>query len=161
MDEVRRFVDEGRPVIGACNGFQILCEAGILPGALLLNEKEKFLCQDVFLRAENRESIWTRGCDQVIRLPIAHGEGRYVVEDETLRKLNDEGRVAFRYVSPNGETDPDWNVNGSQDSIAGVLNRRGNVLGLMPHPERASRALLGNTDGLMVLRALTLVFSNL
>src|SRR5579862_6441196 len=94
MDEVRRFAEEGRPVIGACNGFQVLCEAGILPGALLLNEREKFLCQDVYLQAENRTSPWTRGVDKVLRLPIAHGEGRYVVDDETLAELNHQGRIA-------------------------------------------------------------------
>ena len=161
MDEVRRLASEGRPVIGACNGFQILCEAGILPGALLANEREKFICQDVYLRAENRSSIWTRGCDKVIRIPIAHGEGRYVVEPEILRQMNDRGQIAFRYVSPDGALDPNWNVNGSMDAVAGVLNERGNVVGLMPHPERASRTLLGSSDGLLVLRALTLVASNL
>ncbi len=161
MEEVRRFAEEGRPVIGACNGFQVLCEARILPGALLLNERQKFLCQDVYLRAENRTSLWTRGIDKVLRLPIAHGEGRYVVDDDTLTELNDQGRVAFRYVGPEGDLDAEWNVNGSRDAIAGVLNEKGNVLGLMPHPERASRPLLGSVDGLFILRALTLVTSNL
>jgi phosphoribosylformylglycinamidine synthase len=161
MKEVWRYADEGRPVIGACNGFQVLCEAGILPGALLLNERQKFLCQDVFLRAENKTSLWTRGVDRDLRLPIAHGEGRYVIDDRTLQELNNEGRIAFRYVGPDGGSDPEWNVNGSRDAIAGVLNKKGNVLGLMPHPERATRELLGCADGLLILRALTLVASNL
>ena len=143
MDEVRRFADEARPVIGACNGFQVLCEAGLLPGALLLNAEEKFLCHDVRLRAENRDSPWTRGVDREITLPIAHGEGRYVVDAETLRRLQGEDRVAFRYV--------DGSPNGSMDEIAGILNARGNVLGMMPHPERACDAILGSEDGRLVL----------
>jgi phosphoribosylformylglycinamidine synthase len=161
MDEVRRFAAEGRPVIGACNGFQILCEAGLLPGALLLNERQKFLCKDVYLRAENRDSLWTRGVDRVIRIPIAHGEGRYVVDDETLRRIEGEGQVAFRYVSPNGEREDAYNANGSVDAIAGVLNARGNVLGLMPHPERATRETLGSSDGLLILAGLSFVEANL
>jgi phosphoribosylformylglycinamidine synthase len=161
MDEVRRFAEEGRPVIGACNGFQVLCEARILPGALLTNEAEKFICQDVYLKAENQDSIWTRGVDGILRIPIAHGGGRYVIEDDELKRLNDEGRIAFRYVSPDGARDPRWNVNGSREAIAGVLNTKGNVLGLMPHPERASRPILGSSDGLQILQALKLVTSNL
>ena len=154
MDDVRKFAEEGRPVIGACNGFQVLCEMGILPGALLLNAGEKFLCKDVYLRAENRSSIWTRNVDRIIRIPIAHGEGRYVADSETLAELNGEGRVAFRYVTPTGELTEEANVNGSAESIAGVLNKAGNVLGLMPHPERATRELLGSVDGLTVLSAI-------
>jgi phosphoribosylformylglycinamidine synthase len=161
MAEVQRFAQEGRPVIGACNGFQILCEAGLLPGALLLNAEQKFICKDVYLRAENRDSLWTRGVEGVLRIPIAHGEGRYVVDDETLRRLEGEGRVAFRYVTSDGER-ADWaNSNGSVDAIAGVLNEKGNVLGLMPHPERATRKLLGSTDGLNILKGLKLVAANL
>lgn len=161
MDEVRRFAREGRPIVGACNGFQILCEAGLLPGALLLNQEQKFICKDVYLRAENRDSLWTRGVERVLRIPIAHGEGRYVVDDETLARLEGEGRVAFRYVTPDGERADEANANGSVDAIAGVLNERGNVLGLMPHPERATKRILGSTDGLRILNGLKLVTSNL
>ncbi len=143
MAEVARFAQEGRPVIGACNGFQVLCEAGLLPGALLLNAGQKFLCHDVRLRAENRTSLWTRGVDREIKIPIAHGEGRYVADEETLRQLEGEGRIAFRYV--------DGSPNGSINDIAGILNAAGNVLGLMPHPERASDAILGSEDGALIL----------
>ena len=161
MDEVRRFAEEGRPVIGACNGFQILCEMGLLPGALLRNESEKFVCEHVYLRAENRSSMWTRGVDKVLRIPIAHGEGRYICDSDTLKMLQDIERIAFRYVDSVGNVVPDANPNGSMENIAGVLNVRGNVLGLMPHPERATKALLGSTDGLAILKALTLVESSL
>jgi len=161
MAEVRRFAEEGRPVIGACNGFQILCEAGLLPGALLLNARQKFICKDVYLKAENRTSMWTKEVDRVVRIPIAHGEGRYVVDDETLRRLEGNGQVAFRYVDPSGARTDQFNANGSVDAIAGVLNEKGNVLGLMPHPERATKPILGSTDGLLILRGLSLVSANL
>ncbi len=156
MAEVVRFAGEGGPVIGVCNGFQVLCEAGLLPGALLANRGERFLCRDVHLRAETRGSMWTSGVEGVIRLPIAHGEGRYVCDDETLARIVGEGQVAFRYCSESGEVGDTWNVNGSVDSIAGLVNARGNVLGLMPHPERATSEILGGTDGKLVLGA----FSN-
>ena len=160
MAEVRRFADEGRPVIGACNGFQVLCEAGLLPGALLLNAGQKFLCKDVYLKAENRTSIWTRGVDQTLRIPIAHGEGRYVADEEAVKKLEENGQIAFRYVDAEGKLTEAANVNGSAHAIAGVLNEKGNVLGLMPHPERATRGILGSSDGIYILSALKLVASN-
>ena len=159
MDEVSRFAREGRPVIGACNGFQILCEAGLLPGALLLNAGQKFLCKDVYLRAENSTSLWTQGVDKVLRLPIAHGEGRFVTDEETHRKLVGNGQIAFRYVGPDGAKNEKFNVNGSYEAIAGVVNERGNVLGLMPHPERATKELLGSTDGLLILKGLACVLA--
>ncbi|MBS1704317.1 MAG: phosphoribosylformylglycinamidine synthase subunit PurQ [Armatimonadetes bacterium] len=149
LSEVRRFADEGRPVIGACNGFQVLCESGILPGALLRNEKEKFVCKTVRLRTISRASAWTRDLPETLDIPIAHGEGRYIAEAATIQALEDSGRVAFRYEGDN--------PNGSLDSIAGILNRKGNVLGMMPHPERAANPVLGKTDGIAILRAFELV----
>lgn len=157
MDEVARFAREGRPVIGVCNGFQVLCEAGLLPGALLLNEKQKFLCLEVHLKAENHTSLWTMGVNKILTVPIAHGEGRYVCDDDTLKELEGSNRIAFRYVTADGRLDPAANPNGSKSAIAGVINEKGNVLGLMPHPERATKTLLGSTDGIQILRALTLV----
>lgn len=154
MDEVARFVKEGRPVIGVCNGFQVLCEAGLLPGALLLNEAQKFVCKDVFLLPVNRTSFWTQGVDHALRIPIAHGEGRYVCDTETLQRLREGNQIAFRYVNQEGQATPEANPNGSVDNIAGVLNEQGNVLGVMPHPERATRAICGSTDGLQILRSL-------
>lgn len=154
MQDVKAFAESGGPVIGVCNGFQILCETGLLPGALLLNKDQKFLCQDVWLKAENRSSLWTRGIDRLIRIPIAHGEGRFICDEETLARIEGEGQVAFRYVNEAGEATEEANPNGSTDSIAGVLNAKGNVLGMMPHPERAARGILGGTDGLTILSAL-------
>lgn len=152
MDEVRRLAEEGKPVIGACNGFQILCEAGLLPGALLLNESRRFICETVTLEPVNRTSLWTRGVTGNVRIPIAHGEGRYVCDEATLAELQAQDRIAFRYQDA---------VNGSVDRIAGILNAAGNVLGMMPHPERASRAALGSADGLQILNGLKLVGAGL
>jgi phosphoribosylformylglycinamidine synthase len=157
MDEVERFATEGRPVIGACNGFQILCERGILPGALLLNEAQKFVCKDVFLQPVNRSSFWTQGVEHALRIPIAHGEGRYVCDEETLKALQGGNQIAFRYVDQDGRATPEANPNGSVDNIAGIVNAGGNVIGLMPHPERATRRICGSTDGLQILRSLAKV----
>lgn len=147
MDEVARFAREGRPVIAACNGFQVLCEAGILPGALLPNEGQRFICDTMELIPVNRTSIWTKGIPEgkSLQIPIAHGGGKYVCDKETLKRLQDQDLIAFRYRE---------NPNGSMDDIAGIVNEKGNVLGLMPHPERATRAILGGGDGLFLLRAL-------
>jgi phosphoribosylformylglycinamidine synthase len=161
MTEVRRFAEEGRPIIGACNGFQILCEAGLLPGALLLNGSQRFVCKHVFLKPENRSSIWTQGVKGVIEIPIAHGEGRYICDADTLKMLQDDERIAFRYVDSVGNATPEANPNGSTENIAGVLSVKGNVLGLMPHPERATKAILGSTDGLTILKSLSLVGAGL
>jgi phosphoribosylformylglycinamidine synthase I len=150
MSEVARFAKEGRPVAGICNGFQTLCEAGLLPGALLRNQQQMFICDFVELRPVNSKSIWTSSVDRNISIPIAHGEGRYVCDDDTLKRLQDEDLIAFRYVE---------NPNGSIDDIAGILNPAGNVLGMMPHPERATRAILGATDGVLVLKALSAVMA--
>jgi phosphoribosylformylglycinamidine synthase subunit PurQ / glutaminase len=149
MDAVRRHAAAGGLVLGVCNGFQILCEAGLLPGVLMRNASLKFICRDVYLRVEHSDTPFTRGYDagQVIRVPIAHGEGNYVADGSTLTRLEDNGRVLLRYVAPDGTLDPAWNVNGSSNAIAGILNESGNVLGLMPHPEDHVEAALGPTDG--------------
>jgi len=156
---LKAFAAEGRPVIGVCNGFQILCEAGLLPGALLLNASERFVCRTVTLKAVNRDSLWTRSAEGLIRVPVAHGEGRYVCEEGTLKELREANRVAFLYVNDMGEATEEANPNGSTGNVAGVLNQAGNVLGMMPHPERATRNLLGSSDGLVILRGLELVCS--
>jgi phosphoribosylformylglycinamidine synthase I len=149
MDAVRRFADGGGLVLGVCNGFQILCEAGLLPGVLMRNAALKFICRDVYLKVERSDSAFTRGYNagQVIRVPIAHGEGNYVADGETIARLEGEGRVLYRYVAPSGALDPAWNVNGATNAIAGIVNERGNVLGMMPHPENHVEAELGVTDG--------------
>ena len=149
MDAVRHHAGRGGLVLGVCNGFQILCEAGLLPGVLMRNRTLKFICRDVFLRVERSDTPFTRGYNagQVIRVPTAHGEGNYVADQETILRLEDEGRVLFRYVAPDGSLDPAWNVNGASNAIAGIVNEKGNVLGLMPHPENHVEAALGSTDG--------------
>lgn len=157
LQETKRFAQEGRPVIGVCNGFQILAESDLLPGALLRNVQQKFICEDVYLKAETSRSIWTSGVDKVIRIPIAHGEGRFIIDADGLKELEDNEQIAFRYVDANGDPTEAANVNGSVSNIAGVLNKQGNVLGMMPHPERATKELLGGVDGLTILRALSLV----
>ena len=155
MEAVARHAEAGKPVIGICNGFQVLCEAGLLPGALIRNDSLQFRCQDVHLRVENVTSPFTRLCreGQVLRVPISHGEGNYYADEATLDRLEAEGRVAFRYCTPEGDVTPEANPNGSLRSIAGVLNERGNVLGMMPHPERAGEALLGGSDGLALWKS--------
>jgi phosphoribosylformylglycinamidine synthase len=155
MEAVVRHVEAGKPAIGICNGFQVLCEAGLLPGALLRNESLQFRCQDVHLRVENTASQFTRLCrpGHVLRVPISHGEGRYYADEATLDQLESSGRVAFRYCTPEGEVTPEANPNGSLRAIAGIVNARGNVLGMMPHPERASEPLLGGADGLLLWRS--------
>lgn len=149
MDAVRKFADDGGLVLGVCNGFQILCESGLLPGILMRNAKLKFICHDVHLRVERSDTPFTRGYNagQVIRVPVAHGEGNYIADGETVAKLEGEGRVLFRYTGPDGIPDPNWNHNGAMNGIAGILNERGNVLGMMPHPENHVEEVMGCTDG--------------
>ncbi len=149
MGAVRVFADKGGLVLAVCNGFQIACEAGLLPGVLMRNTVLKFICRDVFLRVERSDTPFTRGYNagQVIRVPTAHGEGNYVADADTIARLEGEGRVIFRYVAPDGSRDPRYNVNGSTNAIAGIVNARGNVLGLMPHPENHVEAVMGATDG--------------
>lgn len=159
MSQVVQFANDGLPVIGVCNGFQVLCEAGLLPGALLLNGNQKFLCQDVYLRSENSQSFWTRNVDRILRVPIAHGEGRYVCDEKTMADITENDQIAFRYCTSEGEFNANSNPNQSQFCIAGVLNRAGNVLGMMPHPERATSPHIGGTDGLLILKSLQMVNS--
>jgi phosphoribosylformylglycinamidine synthase len=161
LDAVARFADEGGPVIGICNGFQILCEAGLLPGALAKNDGLRFVCRTVHLRVETTESLflsaYTKG--DVLAMPIAHGEGRYLCEDTTYAQLIAEDRVAFRYVTETGEATEEANPNGARDNIAGIIGgKQRNILGMMPHPERAAATNLGSVDGRGVFTALQSVF---
>jgi phosphoribosylformylglycinamidine synthase len=155
LAEVKRLADRGSLILGICNGFQILCEARLLPGALLRNHCLKYLCQDVFLRVETSQSPFTslykKG--QIIRIPISHGEGSYSVSPKELDKLNSEDRIAFRYALADGTVTPLAAPNGSLDGIAGILSRKRNILGLMPHPERLAEIELGGTDGRPLLEA--------
>jgi phosphoribosylformylglycinamidine synthase subunit PurQ / glutaminase len=156
MEAVQRHADAGKPVIGICNGFQVLCESHMLPGALMRNDSLQFRCVPTYLRIENAETIFTRAghAGQVLMVPISHGEGNYYADAETVARLEAERRVVFRYVTPDGEATPDANPNGSLNNIAGIINERGNVLGMMPHPERSSEPLMGGSDGLVIFRSM-------
>jgi phosphoribosylformylglycinamidine synthase len=147
LNEVKKLAGEGKPVLGICNGFQILCESGLLPGALSNNLSTKFVCKRVELKVENNTSVFTNlyKKGETIGMPIAHGEGRYICDDSTLKKLKESNQIALRYLD---------NPNGSMDNIAGVVNGDGNVLGLMPHPERASEKILGSEDGRKIFEAM-------
>jgi phosphoribosylformylglycinamidine synthase subunit PurQ / glutaminase len=149
MRDVVARAKAGVPVLGICNGFQILCEAGLLPGVLMRNASLKFVCKDVHLRVETSDSIYTRRYDKgsVQKVIVAHGDGNYFADTATLDRLEGEGRVAFRYANAAGETTAAANPNGSQRNIAGILDATGRILGLMPHPENACEAALGSTDG--------------
>ena len=149
MKEVIEFAGKGGYVFGVCNGFQILCESGLLPGALLHNNSHKFICKNVYIKAEHNDSLLTSALDinQALKIPIAHGEGNYFTDSDTLKSLNDNGQVLFRYCDMNGNVSMESNPNGSLDNIAGISNKAKNVFGMMPHPERAADTELGNTDG--------------
>jgi phosphoribosylformylglycinamidine synthase subunit PurQ / glutaminase len=150
------FVAHGGLVLGSCNGFQILCEAGLLPGALMRNECLQYRCQSVHLRVENADTVFTRALreGQVLTMPISHGEGKYLADPATLERLHDSKRIVFRYSTAHGEVSAHANPNGSLDGIAGIMNEAGTVLGMMPHPERAAETVLGGTDGLLVFHSL-------
>jgi len=158
MRAVEAFAARGGPVIGSCNGFQILTEAGLLPGVLMRNDHLEFRCDWQWLRVERPEAVpaWLGDLDDgdLIRLPISHGEGRYVADPETLDALEEGGRIVLRYAAADGRVDPAANPNGSERGIAGIVNEAGNVLGLMPHPERAAEAEVGGSDGLRLFRSL-------
>ena len=156
MDSVIEFARSGGPVIGICNGFQILCESGLLPGVLIRNNHLQFRCTWTNLKVENADTRFSHLAreGQVLRVPISHGEGNYQADPETLAMLEETGRVVFRYASPDGEVSPEWNPNGSTNNIAGIVNESGNVLGMMPHPERACEDLLGGSDGNVIFRSM-------
>lgn len=155
MGAVVRFAAAGGPVLGICNGFQVLLEAGLLPGGMLRNRGLKFICEQAHVRVEQTDTPFTRGAraQQVLRLPIAHGEGNYYADAATVAALEADRRVVFRYAAPSGALDDAWNVNGSVSAIAGICNEARNVVGLMPHPERACEAALGSADGRVVLES--------
>ncbi|MEW6492827.1 MAG: phosphoribosylformylglycinamidine synthase subunit PurQ [Cyanobacteriota bacterium] len=162
MRQVVEHVKQGKYVLGICNGFQVLTEMGLLPGALIRNRDLHFICDRVPLKVERTDLPWTSAytTGQVITLPIAHGEGRYYADDDTLKALEDNGQVLFRYCAATGQTDDTGTPNGSLNNIAGICDRTGKVLGMMPHPERAADSLLGNTDGMPLFQGLLSALSS-
>jgi phosphoribosylformylglycinamidine synthase len=155
MDSVAAFASAGGAVLGICNGFQILCEAGLLPGAMLRNAGLRFVCRDVFLRVETKRTPFTLVLDkgEVLRVPIAHGDGNWTADPETYRQLAERDQIVFRYVDASGDESGAANPNGSLGNVAGICNAQGNVVGLMPHPERCAEEILGNVDGAKVFRS--------
>ena len=156
MQSVTRFAASGGLVMGICNGFQILCEAGLLPGALMRNAHQRYICRQLHLRAETPNSPFTSALtrNQILRMPIGHMEGNYFCDASTLATLERDDRIAFRYATASGEITPEANPNGSLANIAGILSEGRNVLGMMPHPDRSSESLLGSTDGLLLFQSL-------
>lgn len=155
MKEVMAFASKGGIVFGICNGFQILCEAGLLPGALMHNVHHQFICKNVFIRTENTDSIMTAGIEKgkVLKIPIAHGEGNFYADDETMNMLDDNGQILFRYCDEQGNLTSQSNPNGTKNHVAGICNKAKNIFGMMPHPERAVDPILGNTDGRIILES--------
>jgi phosphoribosylformylglycinamidine synthase len=162
MDAVRKHAAAGGLVLGICNGFQVLTELGLLPGALMRNAHLRFICRDVHLRVENTDTPYTAALAEgdVLRVPIAHGEGNYFASDEVLDQLERNGQVVFRYCDAEGRVTAEANPNGSARSIAGVCNDRRNVLGMMPHPERCSESIIGNADGLRIFESIMQSFAS-
>ena len=156
MDALQHFAASGGLVIGICNGFQILCEAGLLPGALLRNQHLQYRCQWTHLRTERTDTPFTRCCQpaQTLLVPVSHGEGNYYADDATLTRLEEEGRILFRYCDASGDDTEVANPNGSAHNIAGIINETGNVLGMMPHPERSCETILGSTDGNLIFQSI-------
>lgn len=155
MQEVIEFADKGGYVMGICNGFQILCETQLLPGALLRNKDQLFICDNVFVKVEQHSSLLTDSVEKdVLKIPIAHAEGRYFADWDTHQKLKDNNQILLRYCSPKGQVIDEFNPNGSLDNIAGICNKKGNVFGMMPHPERAADAALLNEDGSLLFASL-------
>ena len=162
MQSVIAFANDGGIVFGICNGFQILCESGLLPGALIRNEGLSFVCKDVYLRVERTDSPFTRALTvgSVLRIPIAHGEGRFTAPADVINEIEGNNQVLYRYATSDGSIVAEANPNGSINNIAGITNARGNVMGMMPHPERASDPLLGSADGVSVFASLALELSS-
>lgn len=156
MQSVQEFAANGGPVIGICNGFQILLESGLLPGAMLHNEHLRFTCKHVYLKTEAFDTPFTSGIpvDKILRIPVAHGEGNYYADQETLERLEKNNQIVFRYVGPNGDRNPEFNPNGAIKDIAGICNEQRNVVGMMPHPERAMEDILGSVDGKYIFESL-------
>ncbi len=162
MNSVYEFAEKGGTVIGICNGFQILLEAGLLPGVMIRNKSLQFVCKDIYLKVENKETVFTRNIEpsKILKVPVAHGDGNYFADEETLNSLIRNNQIVFKYTSANGETEEEFNPNGSTMNIAGIINKNGNVLGMMPHPERACDPVLGKTDGKLVFDSLLNSFLN-
>lgn len=155
MNSVINFANNGGIVIGICNGFQILLEAGLLPGVLLKNNSTKFICKDVYVKIESKNNIFTNSVSEdILKIPIAHGDGNYFANEDTLKELEDNDQIVFKYSSPEGNIVDEFNPNGSQLNIAGITNKNRNVLGMMPHPERATDSILNKSDGGSIFRSI-------
>ena len=156
MQEVTQFAMSGKPILGICNGFQILLEAGLLPGAMLHNQELRYVCKQVYLRCETNDTLFTNNLREgkVLQVPVAHGEGNYFTDDDRLKKLQDNDQIVFRYCNEEGEIDEESNFNGSIDNIAGICNKQRNVMGMMPHPERAMEKQLGSNDGKLIFESI-------
>ncbi|MED9962336.1 MAG: phosphoribosylformylglycinamidine synthase subunit PurQ [Bacteroidales bacterium] len=156
MESVKAFANKGGYVLGVCNGFQILCESGLLEGALLANNNQKFVCKNQYIATQTTNTVFTKDAikGKALNIPIAHGEGRFFADEETIKRLNENDQILFRYCDENGKVDVEFNPNGSVENIAGITNKTRNVFGMMPHPERCADKELGNTDGLVFFESL-------
>jgi phosphoribosylformylglycinamidine synthase len=155
MESVYNFAEKGGIVLGICNGFQILLEIGLLPGIMMRNENLKFVCKDIYLKVENKNAIFSKGIDKdLIKIPIKHGEGNYFADDDTLNSLVNNNQILFKYASRDGIVSEEFNPNGTRMNIAGIINKKGNVMGMMPHPENAVDPILNKTDGSLIFKSI-------